>query len=108
MISKKDALKLELYSVIESVVQNTDTYRSNAEEAIRCIQALQEFATIDKLKDLPEMYQDDNQLSEAAVSPIVMVFSLVSKYCHTHLLVTVHLKFPLKFPLASYFASSSN
>ena len=48
-------------------MQNTDAYRNNAEEAIRCIQALQDFATVDKLKDLPELYYDDNQLAEAAV-----------------------------------------
>jgi len=42
--------------------------RENAQEAIRCIQALQEFASVDKLKDLPEFYNDDNHLAEAAVS----------------------------------------
>ena len=52
-----------------TLVQNTDAYRNNAEEAIRCIQALQEFATVDKLKDLPEVYHDDNRLAEAAVRP---------------------------------------
>lgn len=52
-------------------VQNTDNYRNNAEEAIRCIQALQDFATVDKLKDLPDFYYDDNQLSKAAVSALI-------------------------------------
>lgn len=51
-----------------TVLQNTDAYRNNAEEAIHCIQALQDFATVDKLKDLPELYYDDNRLIEAAVS----------------------------------------
>lgn len=49
-------------------LQNIDTYRKNAAEAVRIIQALQEFSNVEDLKELSEMYQDESRLEEAAVS----------------------------------------
>ena len=49
------------------MMQSTDNYRRNAEEAIRVIQALQEFSQIEDLEELPSMYHEDADLAEAAV-----------------------------------------
>ena len=48
--------------------QSTDSYRKNAEEAIRIIQAFHEFASADKMRDLSDVFQNENDLEEAAVS----------------------------------------
>ena len=51
-----------------AVLQSTDSYRKNAEEAIRIIQAFHEFASADKMRDLSDVFQNENNLEEAAVS----------------------------------------
>ena len=50
----------------------------NAEEAIRIIQAFQEFASAEKMKDLSDVFHNDNDLEEAAVSLICFIFHLNS------------------------------
>ncbi len=49
------------------LMQSAESLRSRAEEAITCIQYMQDFAVCTDFAELPELFQDSSRLSQAAV-----------------------------------------
>ena len=49
------------------LLQSAESLRSRAEEAISCIQYMQNFAACTDFAELPELFQDSSRLSQAAV-----------------------------------------
>lgn len=49
------------------LLQSAESLRARAEEAVTCIQYMQDFAACTDFAELPELFQDSSRLSEAAV-----------------------------------------
>lgn len=54
------------------LVQSAESIRARAEEAITCIQYMQNFAACTDFGELPDLFQDSARLSEAAVGRLLM------------------------------------